>query len=279
MQIKFLPEQNFELLSEISIRKNFSSISFFSKVQRVRIRRRNTTPDANFIWKFKNIFEELSFDFSFLQFAIHRAIPRVARKNNVETKIGKFLERIGKVSIEDRFFPPSHPLLRPLRRVSSRESFLFQPTIEKFPSKISCRWEVLLNNVYARSFVRLPSLLHFPRPILRLQLVNSLTRKFEADAWQSRNLMRWKIRRWSWVWDDCLFWVGISGWREFMLRKVYLFGSRDVGYLYDITTILAYFCRSGREWVETKFQKVRKIYSFHDFCMQLSYTRIFIKFW
>lgn len=107
-----------------------------------------------------------------------RFIPRVARKNKVETKIGKFLERIGKVSIEDRFFPPSHPLLRPLRRVSSRESFLFQPTIEKFPSKISCRWEVLLTNVYARSFVRLPSLLHFPRPILRLQLVNSLTRKF-----------------------------------------------------------------------------------------------------
>ena len=170
MQIKFLPEQNFELLSEISIRKNFSSISFFSKVQRVRIRRRNTT----LIWKLKNIFEELSFYFPFLQFAIHRAIPCVARKNNVETKIGKFLERIGKVSIEDRFFPPSHPLLRPLRRVSSRESFLFQPTIEKFPSKISCRWEVLLNNVYARSFVRLPSLLHFPRPILRLQLVNSL---------------------------------------------------------------------------------------------------------
>lgn len=80
MQIKFLPEQNFELLSEISIRKNFSSISFFSKVQRVRIRRRNTT----LIWKLKNIFEELSFDFPFLQFAIHPPLERTTWKQKLE---------------------------------------------------------------------------------------------------------------------------------------------------------------------------------------------------
>lgn len=80
MQIKFLPEQNFELLLEISIRKNFSSISFFSKVQRVRIRRRNTT----LIWKLKNIFEELSFDFPFLQFAIHPPLERTRWKQKLE---------------------------------------------------------------------------------------------------------------------------------------------------------------------------------------------------
>lgn len=84
MQIKFLPEQNFELLSEISIRKNFSSISFFSKVQRVRIRRRNTTLDASFISKLKNIFEELSFYFPFLQFAIHPPLERTRWKQKLE---------------------------------------------------------------------------------------------------------------------------------------------------------------------------------------------------
>lgn len=51
---------------------------------RVRIRRRNTTLDASFIWKFKNIFEELSFDFSFLQFAIHPPLERTTWKQKLE---------------------------------------------------------------------------------------------------------------------------------------------------------------------------------------------------
>lgn len=111
MQIKFLPEQNFELLSEISIRKNFSSISFFSKVQRVRIRRRNTTLDASFISKFKNIFEELSFDFPFLQFAIHPPRRSKEQRGNKNWKIlGAHRQSFDRGPLLPTFSPAAAPI-------------------------------------------------------------------------------------------------------------------------------------------------------------------------
>lgn len=111
MQIKFLPEQNFELLSEISIRKNFSSISFFSKVQRVRIRRRNTTLDASFISKLKNIFEELSFDFPFLQFAIHPPRRSKEQRGNKNWKIlGAHRQSFDRGPLLPTFSPAAAPI-------------------------------------------------------------------------------------------------------------------------------------------------------------------------
>lgn len=78
---------------------------------RVRIRRRNTTLDASFIWKFKNIFEELSFDFPFLQFAIHPPRRSKEQRGNKNWKIlGAHRQSFDRGPLLPTFSPAAAPI-------------------------------------------------------------------------------------------------------------------------------------------------------------------------